>query len=53
VDSRFVGNAHLLAYPLLAEALVFLVPETIFFKDVWMLVVAKEARTMFARVVFV
>ena len=53
VDLWFVGYVHLLTYPLLAEALVLLVPEVVLLRYVGMLAVAAEATTMFARVVFV
>ena len=52
VDSWFVWYAHLLTHPLLAEALVLLVPEAVLLRYVGMLAVAAEETTMFAWVVF-
>jgi hypothetical protein len=53
LDPGIVVDAHLLASPLLAEALVLLVPEAILFGDVGMLAVALEVTKMLAWVVFV
>ena len=52
MDLWFVWYTHLLTHPLLAEALVLLVPEAVLLRYVGMLAVAAEATTIFAWVVF-
>ena len=53
MDAGLVGDAHLLAYPFLAETFEFCIPEAVLLGYVGMLALTMKATTMLAGVVFV